>query len=138
MRIFLTSLIVGLSLSGCATVEESPWTDLTVETDPAETALNCGSFPMPTSSDESGITYDADGVNALEAYRVCSEANEGVANEHAAQIDQLKTARKALTEAGEAQRNVAEMRQEMLEDERRHHFWQSLGYWVLIVGAVAL
>lgn len=136
MKRFLTFWIVGLSLSliGCATVETDPWADLTVETDPAETALDCGKFPMPAASDESSITYDVEGVNALEAYRVCSEANEGIANEHASQIDQLKTARKALTEAGEAQRNVAEMRQEMLEDERRHHFWTSIGYWVLIIG----
>lgn len=138
MKKFLTSLIVGLSLSACATVEENPWADLTVETDPAEAALDCGSFPMPVLSDEVGITYDLAGVNDLEAYRTCSEANQGIANEHAAQIDQLKVARKALVEAGEAQRNVAEMRQEMLEEERRHHFWQSLGYWVLIIGAVAL
>jgi len=54
--------------------------------------------------------------------------------EHAAQIGQLKVARKALVEAGQAQRNIADMRQEMLEDERRHHFWQSIGYWVAIIG----
>lgn len=138
MKRSLTFLIVGLSLSGCATVEENPWADLVVETEPAETALDCGSFPMPAASDGQGITYDAAGVNALEAYRTCSEANQGIANEHAAQVDQLKIVRQALTEAGQAQRNVAEMRQEMLEEERRHHFWQSLGYWVLIIGAVAL
>lgn len=137
MRRYLTFLIAGLSLSGCATVEENPWADLVVETEPAVTALDCGSFPMPISSGE-GIVYDLAGVNALEAYRVCSEANQDIANEHAAQVDQLKIVRQALTEAGQAQRNVAQMRQEMLEEERRHHFWQSLGYWVLIVGAVAL
>ena len=138
MKRSLTFLIVGLSLSGCATVQEDPWSELTVETEPAVTALDCGRFPMPASSGEAGITYDVSGVNALEAYRTCSEANEAIANEHAAQVDQLKIAREALTEAGQAQRNVALMRQEMLEEERRHHFWQSLGYWVLIIGAVAL
>jgi len=87
---------------------------------------------------EEGIVYSVDGVNKLEAYRTCSEANEVIGSEHAAQIGQLKLARKGLVEAGQAQRRIADMKQTMLDDERKHHFWQSLGYWVLIGGAIAL
>ena len=82
------------------------------------------------------IVYDVDGVNALEAYRTCSEANQTIASENALQVDQLKIARKGLTEAGQAQRNIADMRQQMLEDERRHHLIQSVGYWVVMLGLV--
>ncbi len=133
MSRLLTCLIIGASLSGCATrPPNSPWDGLSVETVPAAAALTCGSFPAPITATDAEITYDLAGVNALEAYRVCAEANEGNVDEHAAQIKQLKITRKGLTEAGQAQRNIADMRAEMLEDERKHHFWQSLGYWGVI------
>ena len=131
-----TFWMVGLSLlilSGCAASPPvSPGEGLSVETDSATAALDCGGFPAPTGATGTEIAYDQAGVNDLEAYRVCSEANQGNVDEHAAQIRQLKIARKGLTEAGQAQRNIADMRAEMLEDERKHHFWQSLGYWVVI------
>lgn len=128
-----------LLISGCATSPpESPWDGLTTETAPTVASLDCGVFPAPSWATEAQIVYDEAGVNALEAYRVCSEANEANVDEHAAQIGQLKISRKALVEAGQAQRNIASMKQEMLNDERKHHFWQSLGYWALILGAVVL
>jgi len=133
---WLIFLIAGVN-SGCVTTPpENPWDDLTVETDPAATAVECGRFPAPSEATDSMIIYDTAGVNELEAYRVCSEANQAIVDEHAQQIGELKTSREALVQAGQAQRNIAEMRQEMLEDERQHHFWQSLGYWVIIIAAV--
>ena len=137
MRPLLMCLILGVS--SCATAPpESPWAGLDTETNPAAGSLDCGAFPQPSGATGAEIRYDKAGVNALDAYRLCSETNEANVVEHAAQIGQLKIARKGLTEAGQAQRRIANMKQQMLEDERRHHLWQSLGYWVLIVGAVAL
>ncbi len=134
MRMWLTFLLVGV-LSGCASQAPNPWADLETETTPATEPLRCV-MPLPDEIQGQSIKYDS--AAALEAYRVCSEANAAIAAEHAKQIDQLKIARKALVDAGIAQRNIATMKQEMLDDERRHHFWQSLGYWALIIGAVAL
>ena len=135
MRISLIFLIIGLSLSaGCATqAPESPWTAVTTETGAATAALDCGSFPAPTTATGVEIGYDQAGTNALEQYRLCSEANQANVDEHAAQIGQLKVSRAALVEAGQAQRNIADMRAQMLEDERKHNFWTSIGYWVVIV-----
>ncbi len=138
MRTLLLCSIIGLGLSGCASAPLDPWQDLDVNVEQAVGSIDCGRFPMPITASAAEIIYDEDGVNALEAYRVCSEANEAIVGEHAAQIGQLKIARKALVEAGQSQRNIAEMRQTMLADERRHHLFQSAGYWVLILGAVAL
>lgn len=137
LRIFL---LVGV-LSGCATTQvENPWDDLSTETDPAATSLDCGSFPLPSGATETGIEYNKAGTNNLEAYRQCAEANQAIVDLHAAQIGELEISRAALVEAGQSQRNIAQMRQEMLDDERQHHFWQSLGYWVMIIalGAAAL
>ena len=72
-------------------------------------------MPRPDEVIGQSIVYETAG--ALEAYRVCSEANEAIAAEHVQQIGQLKLARKGLTEAGQAQRNIADMRQEMLADD---------------------
>jgi len=138
MKIWPILLIAGAALSACATPPANPWQGITVDTNPATRPLDCGSFPMPADYLGDGIAYDLAGVNALEAYRTCSEANETIAAAHAEQIGELRTATAALVEAGKSQRNIADMRAEMLEDERRHHFWQSIGYWILIGGAIAL
>jgi len=133
MRQLALFLIAGASLSGCVTTP-NPWLGQVTETEAAAAPVDCGSFPMPTQFDGDNITYDNAGVNDLEAYRVCSEANKAIAAEHAAQIGELKTARAALVSAGAAQRNIADMRQEMLEDERKHNAVMSVGYWIIILG----
>lgn len=141
MRKLALSLIAGVALSGCVSAPESPWNDITVDQSPAAKKVDCGSFPYPTvvlDTDGDGeldtIQYDEAGQNDLEAYRVCAEANGLIVDEHALQIGQLKRSRTALVDAGRAQRNIADMRQEMLEDERKHHFWQSLGLYAIIIG----
>jgi len=93
---------------------------------------------VPSEAIADAIVYDQAGTNDLEAYRVCAEANEFLVSEHAQQIGQLKVTRRALVEAGQSQRRIAEMRLTMLEDERRHHLWSNIGYWILIAGAIAL
>ena len=128
------SLILGALLSGCATVPNNPWQGLDVDTSPATTPLDCGTFPFPSETYPTHVVYDKSGLNDLDAYRTCSEANEGIAIEHALQIHQLKLARKGLTEAGQAQRRIADMKQEMLDDERKHNFFEKIGLYVVIIG----
>lgn len=126
----LTFLLAGV-LSGCAVQTLNPWDGLTTETSPATSPLDCV-LPKPDEVVGQSIIYTT--AHDLEAYRVCSEANEGIASEHVLQIGQLKLARKGLTEAGRAQRNIADMREEMLRDERRHNLYQSIGLYAVIVG----
>jgi len=134
----LAALLLLGALSGCAVAPtENPWDDLTVETDPAAAPIDCGSFPAPAGATNEQITYDQAGTNDLEQYRVCSEANEVIAAEHAAQIGQLKLARKGLTEAGQAQRRVSDLKGEILQEERQHMFWERIGLWVIAIAGVA-
>ena len=98
MRALLIFCLAGLS--ACATVQENPWEGLTVDTKPATEPLDCGRFPLPAEVVGETIIYDNSGTNALEDYRTCSEANEAIVSEHAAQIAELKVVRKALVEAG--------------------------------------
>ena len=137
-----TLLIFSLSLSlvaSCASTPPDNWSDIDVETEAAVTPIDCGGFPMPSDvikDDEGNVTdgiYDKPAMNLLNDYRECSEANEGIANENALQVNQLKISRKGLTEAGAAQESISNMRQTMIEDERKHHFWSSIGQWALII-----
>lgn len=132
MKRLLIFLSVGVSF-GCASTPENPWTDLTTDTKPAAQALECGPMPRPTEVVGESILYDNAGVNALESFRQCAEDNAEIVNLHADQIAELKTARNALVEAGLSQRHIADMREQMLEDERKHNFYTSIGYWVIIL-----
>jgi len=133
MRMWLTFLI-SFALVSCATPIPNPWIGLDTDLSPAATPLDCGSFPLPSESHKTHVVYDKAGLNDLNAYRRCSEANEAIVTEHALQIGQLKLARKGLVEAGQAQRHIADMREEMLRDERRHHLFQSIGLYAIIIG----
>ena len=131
--LLLFSISSVILLSGCASgPPHNPWDALTTETSAAVTPLDCGSFPLPTESYPTHVVYDKASLNDLNAYRQCSEANEGIAGEHANQVDQLKIVRKNLTEAGRAQRNIADMKQEMLDDERKRNFFEKIGLYVVI------
>ncbi len=123
-----------LLVSGCAATPENPWNDIDITEVPAASPVDCGSFPMPSEVVGDSIVYTNAGVNDLESYRACSEANARIVTEHALQIAQLKRARAALVSAGKSQRNIAEMRQEMLEDERKHNFFMKIGLYVVILG----
>lgn len=133
MRKLAICLISG-ALASCATQPPNPWVGLDTDTSPAVTSIDCGTFPLPDSATKEHITYSKAGSNALDDYRLCSEDNKDLVDEHAAQIDQLKISRKGLTEAGIVQRNIADMKETMLRDERRHNFWNNLGLYVVIIG----
>ncbi len=99
-------------------------------------------WPAPIDITEETVTFDVEGARMLEVYRVAGGGNTEIAEEHAGKIDDLQTAVKALVDAGKGQRLIADMRLEILEEERRHHFWERLAYYAgmvfVIIGAVVL
>lgn len=80
------------------------------------------------------VTFDLDGAQELDAFKTAAEANTVIAAENAAALDHTNDAVGALVEAGQAQRAIADMRAEMLADERRHNFFEKIGLWVLVIG----
>jgi hypothetical protein len=88
---------------------------------------------VPAVFDEVEATYTLQQVRELDAYRLACAANTGIAEQHAAQIAALQTAAGHLVAAGKGQRVIADLRSEMLEDERRRHFWETAGLYVVIV-----
>ena len=138
MRTLVLSLISFALVSCASTPPVNPWDGLDVGLEPVATPLDCGSFPLPSESYKTHVVYDKAGLNDLNAYRQCSEANEGIAGEHALQIGQLKIARKGLVEAGSAQRRITDMHKQMLEEERRNHLISTIGWAAIALAGIAL
>lgn len=61
-------------------------------------------------------------------------ANYDIANEHITQIEEMRDAAENLIDAGQHQRHIAEMKQEMLDDERKRNFFEKIGLYALIIG----
>jgi len=133
--------VVGI-LAGCATPPSpDPWTDIQVPTARAEKPLSLPEFPSPASMTTDTVTFDIEGANAVSAYIVVAEANTDIAYQHSEQIDDLRAASRYLVDAGKAQRKVADLRLEILEEERRHWMFEKAAYiggFLLIGLAVAL
>jgi uncharacterized protein (DUF608 family) len=89
-------------------------------------------IPEPTSVGANTATFDLEGLHGWDAYIVVAETNKQIADENAQTILAQKRAINGLVEAGKAQRQVAEIRLQMLEDERRRSLWNSITYWVVI------
>lgn len=127
-------ILILLLLAGCAAAPVNPWDTVEVPTEPAITPLDCSEWPLPVDFTDTSLAFDLDGARLLDAYRACAEANAVIASENAKALDKTNEAVRDLVDAGQAQRRIAEMRAEMLDDERKHHFWQSIGYYVVIIG----
>ena len=115
-----------LVLSSCTSTPVNHWESIEVPTEAIEAPLPCAELPKPTSFDEIG-------QGRIQAMRDCAEANYAIASEHVIQIENMRQSVQHLTDAGQAQYRISQMRQEMLEDERRHNAWSSIGYWVVII-----
>ena len=90
-------------------------------------------WPVPEVFDESGATFTLEQLRVLDAYRETAQANTAIAEQHQKQIEALQDALEALVEAGMAQRVVADMRQQMLEEERRHNTYEKVGLYAIIL-----
>jgi len=145
MRAWLILLTAGasLALSACAsTPAPDPWGDVEVPGEPATQPTALPDWPQPVGFTEDSVTFDLEGARRLETWRVIGSGNTEIAAAHADQVDDLRDAARSLVEAGQAQRTVAEMRREILEEERRAHAIEKIGYWsamlLLLVGVAVL
>lgn len=114
-------------LVGCATPQINPWDSVEVPSEAIETPLPCDELPAP-------IALDDIGKGRIEAMRECAMANYDIASEHIIQIEEMREAAINLIDAGQHQRRIAEMKQEMLEDERKRNFFEKIGLYAVIIG----
>ena len=78
-------------------------------------------------------------AEALESLLIISEGNYEIAFANARALNAQAQAYNALIEAGKMQVQIAEIRQEMLDQERRDHMVDNLTYRVVIIlGLIAV
>ncbi len=130
-------LIAGALISGCAAAPSpNPWDSVEVKHEPAQRAVEAPRFPLPVEITEEWATFDVAGIRALDLNRQAARANAKNVNAHADQIDALRDAAEHLVEAGRAQRQVADMRAEILLEERRQMMFERFGLWAIALLAV--
>ena len=132
MKHCLKLFLVGVLISGCSTVQTNPWDAVELDETPVEAPLALPELPKPTIVGDT-VVLDSGEAALIRAYGIIARANTTMAEEYSKSINERKRANTALVEAGQAQRIQSEMRLEMLEDERRHNFFTSIGYWVVII-----
>ena len=126
-RNWLLSLIAGVLL-GCATAPAAnPWDSVEIPSEVIETPLPCYELPEP-------VVLDDIGQGRIDAMRECAMANYDIASEHIVQIESMRDATRDLVDAGQHQRRIAEMKQEMLNDERKSNFFEKIGLYAVILG----
>ena len=135
--------LIGLSLtSGCAsTPVPLPAWDIPAADEAAQHPIEQPQRPLAASSAETTITFDAEGIRALEAHHRAAVANEAIAKANALALAAQSRAYNALIDAGKMQREVAIIRQELLDIERRDHFvdnWFHRGIIAVVLIAVSL
>jgi len=132
MKHYLTLFLIGTLCSACATTQPNPWDSIELDEKPVEAPLVLPELPKPTIVGDT-VVLSPDQAAQVRDYGIIARANTIMAQEYAKAINERQRANTALVGAGKAQRIQSEMRLEMLEDERRHNFFTSIGYWVVII-----
>ncbi len=142
MRTWPLFLILGTTLAGCGSTPISlPVWDIAEAAEAAQQPLELPLRPVATLSETGRAEFSRDGMLQLQRYVDASEANFAIARANAQALEAQSRAYNALIDAGKSQRQIAEIRQELLELERRDHFidvWFHRGVIVLMGVAVAL
>jgi len=139
MRTWPLFLLIGI-LTGCSSTPVSlPSWDIPEATEEAQQPLELPVRPQATLSATGMAEFSQEGMLQLQRYVAASEANFAIARANAQALEAQSRAYNALIQAGQLQRQVAEIRQELLEIERRDHFidvWFHRG--IIVLGAVAV
>jgi len=139
MRAWPLFLLIGI-IAGCSSTPVSlPSWDIPQATEKAQHPLELPVRPQATLSVTGMAEFSQEGMLQLQRYAAASEANYAIARANAQALEAQSRAYNALIQAGKLQRQVAEIRAELLEIERRDHFidvWFYRG--IIILGAVAM
>lgn len=95
-------------------------------------------FPKPINSTETTATYTKDSVVDMVEYTISAKANTKAGQALTEEVKDLRRAAQSLADAGQTQENITNMLNVMLQDERIHNVYMSIGYWVIIIALVAL
>lgn len=139
MRICATFLILGVLTACSSTPLELPTCQIPETSLDTQQPLTLPELPVEVSSTESTATFDVAGMQQLKRYRIASEANSAIASANADALAARNESTNALIECSEGQEHWSQIREEMLEQERRDHFIDNWFYrGVIALGLIAV
>ena len=139
MNRLLTLLVIG-TLTGCvSTPAELPEWEIPEAMEVATYPLSLPGLPPATVNDAGMAEFTAEGITQLTAFIEASRANYDVAEANAAALEAQSRAFNALIDAGKLQRQVGQIRGELLEIERRDRRIDNWFYrGVIALGLIAV
>ena len=121
MTRLLTLLVIG-TLTGCvSTPIELPDWEIPEATETATYPLSLPERPAATVNAAGMAEFTKEGMLQLRRYTVAAETNTEIATANAVALEAQSRAFNALIDAGKLQRQVGQIRGELLEIERRDH-----------------
>ena len=120
----------------CATPADN-W-DITIPDSEVPQVIELPVFPDPIESNNDMAVYSKDAVKEMVLYTIAAKANTGAGEELAEEVKDLRRGAEKLVEMGKIQENISNMKGEALDDERKHNFFMTIGYWAVILGLVVL
>ena len=139
MRLCAICLIAGALIGCSSTPLELPTCEIPKAPAEAQHPLSLPELPVEVSSTETTATFDIAGMMQLKRYRIASETNERVSNLNAKALEARNESINALIECTKYQKVWAEVREEMLQQERFNHSMDN--YWhraIIVLGALAV
>jgi len=127
-------LLLGLTLAGCAS-EPVVLPDWEIASRiPSEVA---DPLPLPRLCE---IPWDAVACwQRLDEYDIIAHGNTDIAVSNTAALRKTEAGYDAVIEAGKMQQQLSQIRQELLEQERKAHFWDNVGHRAFIaLGVIAI
>ncbi len=132
MRALLLCLIATISACSSTPIELPKW-----DFEPSDTEIvypvKLPERPVEASSTAVTITYDSAGFDRLITYMDVADANYDVGVALARALEAESRSFNHLVEAGKMQRQVAVIRQELLDQERQDHRMDNFWYRGLII-----
>ena len=134
-RIWLNCWPLIIVLSGCGSnpVELPSWEQLEYADGVVQMPLSLPDRPEIARSNNQSVTFDTDQYAVLVDYMDISDANEAIAGDNAQALESMERAYNHLIDAGKMQREVAILRQQLLDEERNAHMIDNMWHRGLIV-----
>ena len=132
MRLLSLLLIAG-GLAACAASppRSNPWADKAMAFEPAAKPVPLPQWPESTICGPS-VCLTPQAANALLLYADVADQNYTIGVELAGAVDELGVAYNSLVKAGAAEHELAELRGDLVDAERKARVWDKLGYWSLL------
>ena len=141
MNLLKSLFLAGLATSCAVAPPEFPPFEIPEASIEIQQPIPLPAKPLAVSSTENTITFDEQGIRELESYVQTATANNAISLANAKALEAQSLAFNSLLIAAEYQRQMGQIKSELLEQSRSNHkmdLWWYRGLLALIGGAALL